>query len=144
MDENQNQMGNEHHENPENGNIPAEAPTTQVSPMPEPQETGKSYGPIVGIIIVVILLILAGFYFWGESLSTNTDLGNPSDTLLINENANMEEDVVEDPVIEEVGTEVGAPLSESDEIEDIEAELDATDLDNLDAELIDIDAELNL
>ena len=40
-------------------------------------------------------------------------------------------------------TTVGEPLSGSDEIADLEADLDSTDLDNLDAELADIDAELN-
>lgn len=111
---------------PEGGMEQAPAPEPQM--MPEDGGGKKSFGPIFGIIIIVILIILAGFYFWGNQL---------------------EDTAREEATTEEVGgdvdttssTDIGEPLSTSDEIADIEADLDATDLENLDAELENIDAE---
>lgn len=41
------------------------APSSPLSPMPK-KEGGM--GAIVGVIIIVIVLILGGLYFWGERL----------------------------------------------------------------------------
>jgi len=102
---------------------PAAAPPTQG--MEGGSDDKKSYGPIFGIVIIVILIVLAGFYFWGNQLQER-----------------VSEEVVSEEVTEDAGT-AEEPLSPSDEIADIEADLDATLLDDLDAELGDIDAELN-
>ena len=127
-------------------------PDPQPAPMPEPEpaKEGSAVGPVIGIIIIVILIVLAGFYFWGSSLKT--DYANtPADgdameevmeedgdiTPAGSEGAGASDDTAGDAMVEEV------PVSESDAIEDLEAELDGTELDNLDAELGDIDAELN-
>ena len=153
MDENQ------YHENPTEG-APQDSQMNQGSeqqgeaPMPEPKPAGesKSYGAIVGIVIIVILLILAGFYFWGGALQDKDDAREDDATEEVMEET---EEVVEDTTAtvpagsEGAGTNddtAGAeevPLSESDEIEDLEAELDSTIIDELDAELSDIDEELN-
>jgi len=129
MDENQNNENNMEGAPQEGSGAPQFTPQPEPAPatMPEPPTSEKSYGPLVGIIVIVIILILAGFYFWGGSLADRA------------EEAPLQDNT------EEVSktTEVGAPLSESDEIGDLEAELNGTDLDNLDAELEDIDAELN-
>lgn len=89
----------------------------------------KSFGPLFGIIIIIVLLLLAGFYFWGQYL------GNQEIEPTITADEIMTAD---DPVLDELETQ-----SASDEIADIEADLDAGDLDALDAELESIDAELN-
>lgn len=45
------------------------APSSPLSPMPK-KEGGM--GAIVGVIIIVIVLILGGLYFWGERLYKET------------------------------------------------------------------------
>lgn len=97
-----------------------EAPES-TEPMGEPEK--KSAGPVFGIIIIVVLLILAGFYFWG----TLDDSMSPAEIA-----------AEADTALESLETQ-----STSDEISDIEADLDATSLDDLDQELGDIDLELD-
>ena len=87
----------------------------------EPEK--KSAGPVFGIIIIVVLIILGGFYFWG----TLSDSMSP---------AEIEAEV--DAALEDLETQ-----STSDEVSDIEADLDSTLLDDLDKELEDIDLELD-
>ncbi len=144
-------------ENNENAEVPTgnENPTEQQSPFtpnPEPEPTpepskSSPLGPIVGIIIIIILIILAGFYFWGSSLQETVN--QPEDEPAMTEDENgaagtvLEGSPEAGTFDDTSGTEVGLPLSESDEITDIEAELDDTDLENLDAELESIDAEFN-
>jgi len=85
--------------------------------MSAPESTSGT-GAIVGAIIVVIILVVGGLYFWGKQLSTDTDTTDPQLEALQNTSA-------------------------SDEVADIEADISTTELDNLDAELGDIEAELN-
>jgi len=103
--------------------------TDQVSPevpTPEVETEKKSAGPLFGIIIIVVLFVLAGFYFWSTQIK---DSGSMT----------AEEIAAEvDPNLESLGSQ-----STSDEIENIEADLDATGLEGLDQELEDIDLELN-
>lgn len=96
-----------------------------VDPIPTPQATAnKSSGPVIGIVIIVVVLVLGGLYFWGERIVNEQPtpeeiIGAPDQTL---ENLNMQ------------GT--------SDEINAIESDLNATNLQNLDSEVRDIESEL--
>lgn len=83
------------------------------------QPEKKSVGPTIGLVIVVILIILGGIYFWNQQ--QNKD----SDSMAVENEAMM---------IKEQGT--------SNEVSSIEADLNATNLDNLDQELGNIDADL--
>ena len=84
-------------------------------------------GPFIGSIIIIIIIILGGWYYLS---SVTSDL-----------NSNQEDT---NNVVEEVPAEVStSTLSESDEIEDLEADLDTTELDSLDAELEAIEAEID-
>lgn len=65
-----------------------------------------SAGPIIGTIIILVVIVLGGLYFWGQ----------------------RGDDV--DGTVESINVQ-----SESDEIVDIEADLEDTDLDNLDLEV---------
>jgi len=69
------------------------------------EEGGGSSGPIIGAIVILAIIILGGLYFWGQRASN-------------------------DAVIDEINRQ-----SDSDEAAAIEADLDATDIENLDAEL---------
>lgn len=73
------------------------------------EEGGGLSGPIIGVIIILAIIILGGLYFWSQRASDET---------LTNE------------VVEGINTQ-----SDSDEASAIEADLDATDIENLDAEL---------
>ena len=68
-------------------------------------EGGGLSGPVIGVIVILAIIILGGLYFWSQRA------GN-------------------DAVIDEINTQSG-----SDEASDIEADLNATDIENLDAEL---------
>ncbi len=83
--------------------------------MPPRNET--SVGPVIGIVIIVIIIILGGLYFWGSRVN---------DTM-INDEALIDSLSVQ-------GT--------SDEIADIDADLVGTNLEGLDADLSSIDTEL--
>ena len=122
MDEQQNQES-----------VPEQAPqdmggTTEV-PTSEPSNKG-SMGPIFVIVVVIIILLLGGFYFWGAQVN---DSGIQQDEES-GDLTTMEEDVATEALME-TGT--------SDEVVDLEVELDVTNLDDLDAELGDIDQEFN-
>jgi len=96
------------------------------TPAGMPQEE-KSVGALIGSIIVVAVIVIGGIYFWmtrsGETPSTETSpLGQtvPPDQ--------------ETAALLNQGT--------SDEISDIEKDLNATNLNNLDAGMNDINAQL--
>ncbi len=86
-----------------------------------------SVGPIVGAVIIVLILVLGGLYFWGERL-------NESQESLTAEQIEQ----TPDQTLAELKAQ-----SESDELLDIEADAAATDLGNLDTELKNIETELN-
>ena len=71
-------------------------------------QSGSSAGPIIGAIVILAVIIFGALYFWGER-SENEALNAELDTINVQ--------------------------SESDDTADIEADLNSTDIDNLDAEL---------
>ena len=86
----------------------------------------NSIGPIAGVILVIAILAIGGFYFFGKEVSER----------------------VEAPSAEEI---LGAPdqalqglqaQGTSDEVTAIEEDLTGTNLENLDAELNTIETEL--
>ena len=103
----------------------------QAPPQEEASSSGqtpqKSMGPMLGIVIIVILLVLGGFYFWGTQIKDRSQVEDKTE-MTAQEIANQE-----DTALERLESQ-----STSDEIDDIEAELDATDTENLDSELVDI------
>ncbi|MFM2357589.1 MAG: hypothetical protein RJA61_326 [Candidatus Parcubacteria bacterium] len=82
--------------------------------------TKKSVGPMVGLVIVVILIILGGIYFWKEMeyKKEQAQYGQNDEMYIIESQ------------------------SDSDEVSSIEADLQATAIDSIDTELGSIDTEL--
>lgn len=85
----------------------------------------KSVGPVVGSIIIVLVIVLGGLYFWGSRLNreetlSGDDIRNSSDAAL--------------------GQLVRQ--SNSDDLSAIEADAKATNLDGLDSEVNKIEKEL--
>jgi hypothetical protein len=93
-----------------------------------PEEDKKQTGSLIGIIIIILIIVIGGFYFWGQKLD-EVSIEPTAEEIL------AEEDVLSE-ALETQGT--------SDELTDIEADLESTNLDDLDAELSDIDLELTI
>ena len=93
-----------------------------------PQTKGSQAGPVIGSIIVIIVLVLGGLYFIGQKVSKD-GIFEPSPEEILNESDLILE------TLENQGT--------SDEVSAIEEDLNATILEDLDAELQNIESELN-
>jgi hypothetical protein len=74
------------------------------------EKNGSSAGPIIAVIVILAIIILGGLYFWGERSSDEATIENPS--------------------VDSINTQ-----SEDDDTSSIEADLDATQIENVDAEL---------
>ncbi|PIR40174.1 MAG: hypothetical protein COV33_01260 [Candidatus Zambryskibacteria bacterium CG10_big_fil_rev_8_21_14_0_10_34_34] len=93
----------------------------QMPPMQEQSEK-KSIGPLVAVIIILALIIVGGLYFL-KTRSSQPVYEAPTEGVdTISESLNQQ--------------------SDSDELNSIEADLNATDLDNLDQGAAVIEAEL--
>ena len=103
------------------------APDTQLSVL----------GPILAVLIILLVLLLGGLYLWSNTLQDPLPEPVPVERPTAEENNEPESNNAEAEVqtLETVST--------SDEISAIEADLDSTNLDELDAELNAIDAELD-
>ncbi len=116
-------------QNPQN---PVAQPTTQVPPPNTPNPIivyrgEKPLGPIAGIVIIVGLLTLGGFYFWGQRLAKegwDTD-GVPS-TAAVNQSG---------PALKKA--------SSSDSVQAMQNDLDKTNLKLLDQSAEDINSALH-
>lgn len=80
----------------------------------EPQNE-HSVGPTIGLIIIMVLIVLGGFYFWGERSDAMKEMDDGRDVA-------AEVSAIEDQ-------------SDSDETSSIEADLENTHTETLDAEL---------
>ncbi len=87
------------------------------------EEQKSSVGSIISIIIILILIVIGALYFWGkrvqETMPTEqvTEETSTADEAMMNEAAAIK------------------AMSGSDELDSIEADIRATKVDNLDAEL---------
>lgn len=97
-----------------------EQPNT--SPMNTPIEPKKasSIGPIVGILIIVIILLVGGLYFWGEQRDKESAMEAARQEAAQIENA-------PDSKVDRLNAQ-----GSSDSASSIESDLSATDLNNLD------------
>ncbi len=93
----------------------------------ESQHTGS--GPLFGIIIIIIVLIAGGLYLWFAEVEETNSENEQLPTIQPSDGT--------DAVVDQLESQ-----SVSDEIDAIEEDLSATDLDNIDAELDDILNEL--
>lgn len=133
MEENNfNQNPNNLSENPRENN-PQSVYEREVPQINEKQT--KSVGAIIGIVIIIVIIIFGGLYYWGAQISNQKTQSDQQGTT---------------PTPEEIGNKPDAALEQlqtqnaSDEVADIETDLNATDLDGLDAELKQIDSEFTI
>lgn len=114
----------------------------EVSQSPEPQmqmspENKSSVGPLVGAGIIVLVLVLGGLYFWGESMSREAINGDGAPKIS-NEITPESVSAAADPALQKLSVQ-----SSSTKISDIKADLNTTDMKNIDAELQNISEQLN-
>lgn len=89
-------------------------------------------GPILGVLILILVLILVGLFLWGRIMNEQVI---PVETPIVNNEPETTRAVADQQIFE--------TLSPSDEIDAIEADISATNLDSLDTELGTIDVELD-
>jgi len=90
-------------------------------------------GPLLGLLLIVLVIILGGLYLWGASLdqqvasetSTREIVNNEPETPRSNADA-----------------QILRTVSPSDSLEAIETDLESTDLDSLDSEISEMEREL--
>ena len=100
---------------------------------PLTQTHNSSLGPILGVLLIILVVILGGLYLWGAALTeeeTSTEVGRAI--------PNNEPETKR----AEVDTQILQTVSSSDSLEAIKADVESTPLDSLDAELNEIDLEL--
>lgn len=115
--------------------------------MPEnssPQSTDEHQskiigGPILLLLTVLLILVLGGMYYWFSSLSIQEPILLPEPA----QRPSLEENNEPESTTAEAQTETIQTLSTSDELDTIIADLEATDLENIDTELQAIDAEID-
>ncbi len=86
-------------------------------------------GPIIGIIIVVIVLIIGALYFWGEKLNKEK-MGAPTNTTATT-NQPVATDASTDSIVAKLGNQ-----NTSDDLTSIANDLSATVRDSVDVVLL--------
>ena len=104
------------------------SPIASGSQMPPPEAPKSSVGPIAGAIIIILLLVAGGLYFWGAKLNENIDANVPyipsDDTSLQDDSATVTSD-----------TSAGLPpQNSSDDVSSIEADANAMDMGQLNSQ----------
>lgn len=118
------------------------APSEGGSASPAPDGAGGSMFKIGSIIVILGVLVLGGLYFWGYLVDKEDADMSAEDAALIEELDNLlpeleEEASVIDELLKDVDDAAAAALgqqSASDAIADIEADLESTDLGDVNLE----------
>lgn len=107
-------------------NMPVSTPPVNTPPQATVNENKSSLGSIIGTIIVISIIILGGLYFWGKRIDEakmKQELVSEGVEIPEQEsNENMEANSIKS-------------VSNSDELDSIEADLNSTNTTNLGAEL---------
>lgn len=104
------------------------------APKPFSEEHQSHVGPILGVLIVVLVLILGGLYLWGSMIADNENGALVERTIPNNE---------PETTRAQADGQIMGTVSSSDELGAIEADLESTNLNDLDTELNQIDAEMS-
>lgn len=105
---------------------------------PEEKSSSVLKGPIIAAIAIALMVILAGLYYWFFLMNAE-----PAPAPIAAERPTAEENNEPESTTAEAQTETMQTTSSSDELSAIEADLESTDLNNLDAELTTMENELD-
>lgn len=92
---------------------------------------------VLGTLIVVLVLILAGLYLWGTSMQQQPSTADDTVRPTAQENNEPESNNAE------ADTQSLQTVSNSDELSAIESDIESTNLESLDSEMITLESELN-
>lgn len=95
-------------------------------------------GPILVLLLVLLLSVLGGMYYWFSVVRTNTPVTSPTSLRPSAAQNNEPESTSAEAQAEAYGV-----VSTSDEIPAIESDVESTNLDSLDAELDAIESEID-
>lgn len=112
---------------PMSGNVPMHMPASLTS------RPHAHIGPILGVLVIMLALILGGLYLWGETLSTKVPVITPEP--IVNNEPETPRAVADTQILE--------TLSPSDDLDAIEADVNSTNFDSLDTDFTAIDTEIN-
>ncbi len=101
--------------------------STPIQSMVEGAQKDSTVGPLIGSIIVILIIIVGGLYFFGSLISAKK-VEVQTEQVLEEQNEKMQ--------IEQT-----AKQSQSDDVSSIEADLNATNVDTVDKDLSDIEKE---
>ena len=90
-------------------------------------------GPILGVLLIVLVIILGGLYLWGATLDQQVATAPKQ---------NIENNEPETPRAN-ADAQILGTVSSSDSLEAIETDLESTNLDTLDSELAEMEREIN-
>lgn len=105
----------------------------QYTSAPLTQSHNSSLGLILGTLLIILVIILVGLYVWGAMLSEQP-IAEQNKRVIPNNEPETPRAMADTQILQTV--------SSSDSLEAIEADVDSTPLDSLDAELEEIDHEL--
>ncbi|MCR4306531.1 MAG: hypothetical protein NUV42_01030 [Candidatus Yonathbacteria bacterium] len=114
-------------------NVAGGEPPKMDVPLSSVPEEKMHVGPLIGIIIIAVVMILGGLYFWGQKVNNVPPQENTADSMTAEKVAGQP-----DEALNALGTQ-----GTSDSVADIDADLSATVLNGLDAEVGKIEAQLN-
>jgi hypothetical protein len=107
-------------------------------PLSQYEPESITNGPILFLLVALLFAILGGMFYWFTMLGKDTPVIIPTALRPTAEKNNEPESATAKAQAEAYGV-----VSTSDEIPDIEADVEGTNLDSLDAELDAIEAELD-
>jgi len=115
-------------ESPQPTPVQETTPTPSDTPQsPEPNVLGEkehsSVGPIIASIIIIILIVIGGIYFWGAILNDSGYTPSQDSEAIVEDDSKTND-------LNNQGT--------SDDVSDIEADLQATDVDGLEGNDLDL------
>lgn len=100
---------------------------TPIQNMVASTQKDSTVGPLIGSIVIILIVIIGGLYFWGS--------------LITSKKAEIEEKNLLEDQIKALEVEQTAKQSTSTDVNSIEADLKTTNVDSLDSEISDIDKE---
>lgn len=115
-----------------------EQPTTNEAKIVTPKTDTLINGPLLLMLTVLLVLILTAMFYWFTTMTDDRPV-----TQAIERPSALENNEPESTTAE-AQTEIMLTTSTSDTISAIEADLGATSFDSLDAEMIAIEAELDI
>lgn len=101
---------------------------TPIQDMIEDAQKDGTTGPLIGSIIIIVIMIIGGLYFWSSLINQKTSKIIETETTEAIQNQMLIKETVKQ--------------SDSEDIDTIEADLEATNFDVLDDIIQDIEKEL--